>query len=150
MRKNSVKNRRINDEVQRALAEIISRELKDPRVDKLASVMQAEVAPVLKTCKVWISVYAGGDAGKKTIEGLRSAEGFIRSALAKKVNLRNTPELRFILDDSIAYGVAMSHKIDVVSAADRAAEIARGEEPQGEETPAEDELFEDEEGTDEE
>ncbi len=150
MRKNSVKNRRINDEVQRALAEIISRELKDPRVDKLASVMQAEVAPDLKTCKVWISVYAGGDAGKKTIEGLRSAEGFIRSALAKKVNLRNTPELRFILDDSIAYGVAMSHKIDVVSAADRAAEIARGEEPQGEETPAEDELFEDEEGTDEE
>ncbi len=119
MRKNSVKNRRINDEVQRALAEIISRELKDPRVDKLASVMQAEVAPDLKTCKVWISVYAGGDAGKKTIEGLRSAEGFIRSALAKKVNLRNTPELRFILDDSIAYGVAMSHKIDVVSAADR-------------------------------
>ncbi len=150
MRKNSVKNRRINDEVQRALAEIISRELKDPRVDKLASVMQAEVAPDLKTCKVWISVYAGGDAGKKTIEGLRSAEGFIRSALAKKVNLRNTPELRFILDDSIAYGVAMSHKIDVVSAADRAAEIARGEEPQGEEPPAEDELFEDEEGTDEE
>ncbi len=150
MRKNSVKNRRINDEVQRALAEIISRELKDPRVDKLASVMQAEVAPDLKTCKVWISVYAGGDAGKKTIEGLRSAEGFIRSTLAKKVNLRNTPELRFILDDSIAYGVAMSHKIDVVSAADRAAEIARGEEPQGEEPPAEDELFEDEEGTDEE
>lgn len=150
MRKNSVKNRRINDEVQRALAEIISRELKDPRVDKLASVMQAEVAPDLKTCKVWISVYAGGDAGKKTIEGLRSAEGFIRSALAKKVNLRNTPELRFILDDSIAYGVAMSHKIDVVSAADRAAEIARGEEPQEEETAAEDELFEDEEGTDEE
>ena len=150
MRKNSVKNRRINDEVQRALAEISSRDRKDPRVDKLASVMQAEVAPDLKTCKVWISVYAGGDAGKKTIEGLRSAEGFIRSALAKKVNLRNTPELRFILDDSIAYGVAMSHKIDVVSAADRAAEIARGEEPQGEETPAEDELFEDEEGTDEE
>lgn len=144
MRKNSVKNRRINDEVQRALAEIISREIKDPRVDKLASVMQAEVAPDLKTCKVWISVYAGGDAGKKTIDGLRSAEGFIRSALAKKVNLRNTPELRFILDDSIAYGVAMSHKIDVVSAADRAAEIARGDvqdaapeedlSPSGEET----------------
>lgn len=150
MRKNSVKNRRINDEVQRALAEIISRELKDPRVDKLASVMQAEVAPDLKTCKVWISVYAGGDAGKKTIEGLRSAEGFIRSALAKKVNLRNTPELHFILDDSIAYGVAMSHKIDVVSAADRASEIARGEVSQAKELHTEDELFEDEEGTDEE
>ncbi len=150
MRKNSVKNRRINDEVQRALAEIISREIKDPRVDKLASVMQAEVAPDLKTCKVWISVYAGGDAGKKTIDGLRSAEGFIRSALAKKVNLRNTPELRFILDDSIAYGVAMSHKIDVVSAADRAAEIARGEQPEAEEDSYEEDFSEDEESDDEE
>ncbi len=150
MRKNSVKNRRINDEVQRALAEIISREIKDPRVDKLASVMQAEVAPDLKTCKVWISVYAGGDAGKKTIDGLRSAEGFIRSALAKKVNLRNTPELRFILDDSIAYGVAMSHKIDVVSAADRAAEIARGEQPEAEEDSYEEDSYEEDFSEDEE
>ena len=130
MRKNSVKNRRINDEVRRALAEIIERDLKDPRIDSLTSVMEVEVAPDLKTCKVWISVYSGGDAGKKTIEGLRSAVGFIRSSLAKKVNLRNTPELQFILDDSIAYGVAMSHKIDEVTAADRAAEEARGELPE--------------------
>ncbi|MDO4284230.1 MAG: 30S ribosome-binding factor RbfA [Eubacteriales bacterium] len=130
MRKNSVKNRRINDEVRRALAEIIERDLKDPRIDRLTSVLQVEVAPDLKTCKVWISVYSGGDAGEKTIAGLRSAVGYIRSALAKKVNLRNTPELHFILDDSIAYGVAMSHRIDEISAADRAAQEARGEEPE--------------------
>ena len=59
---------------------------------------------------------------------LRSAAGFIRSELARKVNLRNTPQLTFVLDDSIAYGVAMSHRIDEVTAADREAELARGEE----------------------
>ena len=56
MRKNSVKNRRINDEVQRALSEIL-RELKDPRVSSLTSVMAVDVAPDLKTCKVWVSIY---------------------------------------------------------------------------------------------
>lgn len=64
------------------------------------------------------------------MEGLHSAGGFIRGELAHTVNLRNTPELKFILDDSIAYGVAMSHRIDEVTAADRAAEIARGELPE--------------------
>ena len=123
MRKNSVKNRRINDEVQRALAGIV-REVKDPRISPLTSVTGTEVAPDLKTCRVYVSVYAG----EKTMEGLRSAAGFIRSELARKVNLRNTPQLTFVLDDSIAYGVAMSHRIDEVTAADREAELARGEE----------------------
>ncbi|MBQ3392246.1 MAG: 30S ribosome-binding factor RbfA [Lachnospiraceae bacterium] len=113
MRKNSVKNRRINDEVQRALAQII-REVKDPRVSPLTSVAQVEVAPDLKTCKVWVSVYGDKDAEMKTTEGLRRAAGFIRGELARRVNLRYTPELTFIMDDSIAYGVAMSHRIDEV------------------------------------
>ena len=127
MKKNSVKNRRINDEVQRALAGIV-REVKDPRISPLTSVTGTEVAPDLKTCKVYISVYGDSEAGAKTMEGLRSAAGFIRGELARKVNLRNTPQLTFILDDSIAYGVAMSHRIDEVTAADREAELARGEE----------------------
>jgi ribosome-binding factor A len=62
------------------------------------------------------------------MEGLKSASRFIRGELARKVNLRNTPELTFVLDDSIAYGVAMSHRIDEVTAADRNAELARGQE----------------------
>ena len=127
MRKNSVKNRRINDEVLRALAGIV-RDVKDPRISPLTSVTGTEVAPDLKTCKVFISVYGDEETGKKTMEGLRSAAGFIRGELARKVNLRNTPQLTFILDDSIAYGVAMSHRIDEVTAADREAELARGEE----------------------
>ncbi|MCR5811961.1 MAG: 30S ribosome-binding factor RbfA [Lachnospiraceae bacterium] len=127
MRKNSVKNRRINDEVQRALAGIV-REVKDPRISPLTSVTGTEVAPDLKTCRVYVSVYGDEKTGEKTMEGLKSAAGFIRSELARKVNLRNTPQLTFVLDDSIAYGVAMSHRIDEVTAADREAELARGEE----------------------
>lgn len=129
MRKNSVKNRRINDEVQRALAQIIRSEIKDPRISPMTSVMQVEVAPDLKTCRVWISVYGDLLSGEDTIRGLESARGYIRSALAREVNLRNTPELRFILDDSIAYGVEISKKIDDVLAADHAAQNARGENP---------------------
>ena len=127
MRKNSVKNRRINDEVLRALAAIV-REVKDPRISPLTSVTGTEVAPDLKTCKVYVSVYGDPEAGTRTMEGLKSASRFIRGELARKVNLRNTPELTFVLDDSIAYGVAMSHRIDEVTAADREAELARGEE----------------------
>ncbi len=127
MRKNSVKNRRINDEVLRALAAIV-REVKDPRISPLTSVTGTEVAPDLKTCKVYVSVYGDPEAGTRTMEGLKSASRFIRGELARKVNLRNTPELTFVLDDSIAYGVAMSHRIDEVTAKDREAELARGEE----------------------
>ena len=126
MRKNSVKNRRINDEVQKALAAIV-REVKDPRISPLTSITGTEVAPDLKTCKVFVSVYGNEEAGAKTMEGLHSAARFIRGELARKVNLRNTPELTFVLDDSIAYGVAMSHRIDEVTAKDREAEQARGE-----------------------
>ena len=127
MRKNSVKNRRINDEVRKALAAIF-REVKDPRISPLTSVTGTEVAPDLKTCKVYVSVYGDSEAGAKTMEGLKSASRFIRGELARKVNLRHTPELTFVLDDSIAYGVAMSHRIDEVTAADRNAELARGQE----------------------
>ena len=127
MRKNSVKNRRINDEVLRALAAIV-REVKDPRISPLTSVTGTEVAPDLKTCKVYVSAYGDPEAGTRTMEGLKSASRFIRGELARKVNLRNTPELTFVLDDSIAYGVAMSHRIDEVTAKDREAELARGEE----------------------
>lgn len=126
MRKNSVKNRRINDEVMRSLAVII-RNVKDPRVSPMASVMEAEVAPDLKTCKVYVTVLGSPEDGKRTLEGLNSAKGYIRSQLAHDVNLRNTPELTFIMDDSIRYGVDMSKKIDDVMAADREAAKQRGD-----------------------
>lgn len=114
MRKNSMKNTRINGEVRKELAEIIRGKIKDPRISPLTSVVSVEVAPDLKTCKAWISVYGDEKAAEDTVAGLQSAEGFIRRELAHSINLRNTPEIRFIVDQSIAYGVKMSKMIDDV------------------------------------
>ena len=115
MRKNSIKNTRINSEVQRELSSIISRELKDPRIHPMTTVVSVEVTPDLKYCKAYISVLADEEQAKDTIRGLKSAEGFIRRMLAKTINLRNTPELTFVLDESIEYGVTMSKLIDEVT-----------------------------------
>lgn len=115
MRKNSVKNTRINGEVQRELAEILRGELKDPRIPELTSVVAVEVTPDLKECKAWISVYGDEETQKSAIEGLNSAAGFVRKELARRINLRNTPDIQFILDQSIAYGVRMSQRIDEVN-----------------------------------
>ncbi len=118
MRKNSIKNTRVNGEVQRVLAEIIRGEIKDPRISPWTSVVAVEVAPDLKSCKAWISVLGDEEVRKSTLQGLRSAEGFIKRQLAKTINLRNTPEITFVMDQSIEYGVNMSHKIDEVISKD--------------------------------
>lgn len=115
MRKNSIKNTRINGEVQRELSQIIRNEIKDPRIAMMTSVTAVEVAPDLKTCKAYISVLGDDKAKEDTITGLRSAEGYVRRLLAKNVNLRNTPEIQFVLDQSIEYGVTMSKLIDDVN-----------------------------------
>ena len=127
MRKNSVKNRRVNDEVMRVMAQII-RDIKDPRVSPMTSVMDVEVATDLKTCKVFITVLGTEEEKKNTMTGLKNAKGFVRSELARRVNMRNTPEIRFIEDDSIEYGVTMGHKIDLVRKADEEAEKVREEQ----------------------
>ena len=118
MRKNSIKNTRINGEVQKELSTIIRNEIKDPRIHPMTSVMAVEVAPDLKTCKAYISVLGEKEAKEATIKGLNSAEGYIRRQLAKNLNLRNTPEILFILDESIEYGVNMSKLIDDVTKKD--------------------------------
>ena len=115
MRKNSIKNTRINTEVQRELSNIIHDEIKDPRINPMTSVVSAQVTPDLKICKAYISVLGDEESQKSTLEGLKSAEGYIRKQLAATVNLRNTPEIIFILDQSIEYGVNMSHLIDEVN-----------------------------------
>lgn len=122
MRKNSIKNTRINGEVLKELSSIIRGEIKDPRIHPMTSVMAVEVTPDLKTCKAYISVLGNDEAKKATITGLKSAEGYIRRQLAKNLNLRNTPEIRFILDESIEYGVNMSKMIDEVTRKDASSE----------------------------
>lgn len=112
MRKGSIKNNRISNEVKRELSSIIRDEVKDPRISGLVSVTQVYVAPDLKTCKAYISSLGNDGSLEDTIKGLVSAEGFIRKELARRLNLRNTPQISFIADDSIAYGVNMTHRLE--------------------------------------
>lgn len=105
-------------EVQRELANLIRGGIKDPRISPLTTVVAVEVAPDLKTAKAYISVLGNEEARKNTLAGLKSAEGYIRRELARSVNLRNTPEIKFIVDQSIEYGVSMSKLIDDVRSND--------------------------------
>ena len=115
MRKNSTKNTRINMEVQRELSKVISQEMKDPRIDPMTSVIAVDVTPDLKQAKVYVSVLGSDEKKQATLEGLKSATPFIRKHLASTINLRNTPELKFYMDESIEYGVNMSKLIDDVT-----------------------------------
>ena len=112
---NTLHNTRVNAEVLRELSNILRDGIKDPRVAPMTSVVAVEVAPDLKTCKAYISVLGDEKTQQDTIAGLKSAEGYIRRELARRVNLRNTPEIRFIADQSIEYGVNISRKIDEVT-----------------------------------
>ncbi|MCF2553690.1 30S ribosome-binding factor RbfA [Faecalicatena contorta] len=115
MKKRSIKNTRVNTEVQRELSNILRGGIKDPRVAPWTSVVAVEVAPDLKTSKAYISVLGDEKAQQDTLKGLQSAEGYIRRELARTLNMRNTPEIQFVLDQSIEYGVRMSRKIDEVT-----------------------------------
>lgn len=116
MKKNSHRIIRINEELKHELAKIIRQDLKDPRVDSLTSVLAVDTTPDLKQAKIYISVLGDKEKGQATIEGLTSSTGFIRRELARRINLRNTPELAFQLDHSIEYGIKMSKLIDEVQA----------------------------------
>lgn len=103
-------------EVQRELSEIIRLEIKDPRVSAaMTSVVSVEVAPDLKHCKAYISVLGSDEQAQDAIAALKRAVGYIRRELARRINLRNTPEITFILDQSIEYGVHMSNLISQVT-----------------------------------
>lgn len=115
MRKNSIKNTRVNGEVQRELSNIIRNEIKDPRIHPMTSIIEVNVTPDLKYCKAYISVLGNENEQKETMEGLKSAVGYIRKQLAHTLNLRYTPEIQFFLDQSIEYGIHMSHMIDDVN-----------------------------------
>ena len=118
MRKTSHKSQRINGEVQKELSRIIRMELKDPRINPMTSVTDVMVTQDLKYCKAYISVLGDAYEQEQTIKGLQSAEGYIRRELARTLNLRNTPEIKFVLDQSIEYGVNMSKLIDDVARRD--------------------------------
>ncbi|MCR5399739.1 MAG: 30S ribosome-binding factor RbfA [Lachnospiraceae bacterium] len=128
MRKSSVKYEQVNEEIMRALADIIRTEVKDPRVPEITSVVAVEVTPDLGNCNAYISVFGDEEVAREALVGLNSATGYIRSRLAKMLNLRHTPEIRFLIDRSIAYGVDMMSRIDEVMEKDNRSRELRGEE----------------------
>lgn len=144
MRKNSIKNTRINGEVQKELSKLITTEIKDPRISPLTSVVAVEVAPDLKTAKVYISTLGNEEQRQDTLRGLKSAAPYMRSQLAKNINLRNTPELKFVMDQSIEYGVNMSKLIHDVTK-----DLNSEEELMETEDEMDDDFFDEEEDEDE-
>lgn len=99
--KGSTRQIRINDEILRETATIIRSELKDPRIGVMVSVTKVDTTSDLKYSKIFVSVLGSDEVKKETMEGLKSCSGFIRKELARRINLRNTPELKFVLDDSL-------------------------------------------------
>ena len=109
MSKNEARLGRVNEELMKAISHIITYELKNPDVTGMISVTRVKVTPDLKYAKVYVSILNSKNL-KETMEGLKKSSGFIRSELARKINLRNTPEILFELDDSLEYGA----KIDSI------------------------------------
>ena len=100
---------RINEEIQREMSSLI-RTVKDPRVSGMISVTAVNTTPDLKFCKVYISVLDKSDV-EQVLKGLKSASGYLRRELGRALNLRNTPELTFVRDDSIDQG---AHILDML------------------------------------
>ena len=103
MPKNNTRFERINEELKKEISHIISYELKNPNVTGLISVTKAKITPDLKYAKIYVSMLNTKNE-TETLEGLKKSSGFIRTQIAKKMNLRITPELVFERDDSIEYG----------------------------------------------
>lgn len=101
--KNNNRIERIDEEYRKELSQIIGYELKNPNVTGMVSVTKVKITSDLKYAKIYVSILNSKNI-KETLAGLKKSSGFIRSELAKRVNLRNTPELIFELDDSLEYG----------------------------------------------
>lgn len=103
---------RISEMVKQELGEIIKRDLKDPRIPDLVSVVDVEVTRDLKLARVSISVYGTDEQKNNAIQGLKSAAGYVRKEIAHRLKLRATPEIQFTLDNSIERGVYLTKLID--------------------------------------
>jgi len=114
----------LSEDIKRELSMLL-RELKDPRISKLLSVVRCEVSGDLSHCKINVSAMEGEEATLESIKGLKSATGFLRRELGNRLHLRKCPELHFIADGSIAYSAKIN---DILSDLD----INSGEEEEEE------------------
>ena len=109
----SFKNARLSEDILRELTAIF-RELKDPRIDPLLSIVKVELAGDQSSCKVYVSSMSGLEKAKESVKGLSSAAGFIRRELGRRVQMRRSPELHFVPDDSIRHGVEIAKKLEEI------------------------------------
>lgn len=109
MQKNNNRFNRIDEELKKEISNIISFKLKNPNITGMISVTKVKVTTDLKFAKVYVSILNSKNL-KDTLAGLKKSSGFIRTEVAKRINLRTTPEIIFVLDDSIEYGA----KIDSI------------------------------------
>ena len=102
---------RINDEILRECANILRSDIKDPRISTMVTVTKAETTSDLSHAKIFVSIMGDDEQKKEVLEGLKNASGFIRRGIAEKINLRATPELKFVIDDSLDYSLKMAKLI---------------------------------------
>lgn len=106
---------RINEEVRREISVIIRDEIKDPRMTAMVSITEVKVTKDLRYAKVFVSIYGKSEEEKKeTFAALKSASGYIRKEVSQRMNLRNTPQMLFELDDSISYSMKIEELIEKV------------------------------------
>ena len=106
---------RINAEIKKQLAPIISEDLSDPRIKGLVSIVKVDTDSDLYVCKVYLSVLGADGAEKQVVDAIQNAEGYIKNILKKRIILRSMPELRFYLDDSITYGIKISQILNDIN-----------------------------------
>ena len=107
-RKNSNRMDRVNEELKKEISSVIDLKLKNPNITGIISVTKVKTSPDLKFARVYISIL-NSKSKKNTLEGLKNASGFIRSEIARNVNLRYTPELVFEIDDTMEYGAKIEN-----------------------------------------
>ena len=118
MKKTSQRARRIGDEIQRELADLLRNEVKDPRVGPV-TVTSVEVSPDLSHAKVFVTDLAGSEHASESVLALERTAGFLRSELAHRIRMYSVPQLHFAYDDSIESGMRLSQLIDEAVASDR-------------------------------
>ena len=118
MKKTSQRARRVGDEIQRDLADLLRSEVKDPRVGPV-TITAVEVSSDLSHAKVFVTHLAGREHADEAVKALQHTAGFLRSALAHRLSLYSVPQLHFAYDDSIETGMKLSQLIDDAVAADR-------------------------------
>lgn len=114
-------NRRINrisEEIKKVVSELISREIKDPRVSPLTSITKVQVTNDLSYANIYVSILGDKEVKDSTIDGLKSAKGFIRKEIGNRIDLRHAPEPVFHLDESIEHSLYISKLIEKINRED--------------------------------